>query len=55
MYICKCFAACKPEEFSCSDDTCISQSLLCNGVKECENGNDELMCNSKKTQLITLL
>ncbi|XP_056016392.1 uncharacterized protein LOC130053332 isoform X2 [Ostrea edulis] len=37
---------CKPEEFSCSDDTCISQSLLCNGVKECENGNDELMCNS---------
>nr|XP_022342233.1 uncharacterized protein LOC111135993 isoform X1 [Crassostrea virginica] len=35
---------CLSEEFNCADGTCISQVLVCNGVKDCDNGNDEIIC-----------
>ena len=39
--------ACLSEEFNCADGTCISQVLVCNGVKDCDNGNDEIICKGK--------
>lgn len=32
------YVVCLKEEFSCHDGTCISDSLICNGVEDCANG-----------------
>nr|XP_011418626.2 uncharacterized protein LOC105321850 isoform X1 [Crassostrea gigas] len=41
---------CVSEEFSCADDTCISRTLICNGVRDCMNGNDEIICKGGLTE-----
>lgn len=33
--------ACPPDEFRCSDGTCITDNLLCDGQRECAAGDDE--------------
>lgn len=34
---------CAKNEFDCADNSgqCIHRILICNGIKECANGNDE--------------
>lgn len=37
-----CFTAdCCDDEFMCKNGDCIHRSKLCNGVADCENGDDE--------------
>lgn len=45
---------CTPDEFSCADDTCIPKSLVCNDVKDCRNGNDEVICKNGESSSIPL-
>uniref|UniRef100_H2XUP0 MAM domain-containing protein n=1 Tax=Ciona intestinalis TaxID=7719 RepID=H2XUP0_CIOIN len=35
---------CKDNEFRCSNDACISGLLVCDGVADCNNGDDEKSC-----------
>ncbi|RZC41899.1 neurotrypsin-like [Asbolus verrucosus] len=35
---------CGKSDFRCSTDSCIPKTLICNGVKDCPHGNDELKC-----------
>ncbi|XP_078483553.1 MAM and LDL-receptor class A domain-containing protein 1 isoform X3 [Ciona intestinalis] len=35
---------CKDNEFRCSNDACISGLLVCDGVSDCNNGDDEKSC-----------
>ena len=32
---------CPASMFQCSPDNCIPPSLVCNGMKDCDNGKDE--------------
>lgn len=50
-YIPKCFPenrACPPSLFSCGDGVhCVPKRFLCDGAKDCPNGNDEKGCQSE--------
>lgn len=39
--------ACKPDEYMCDDGECIEASLLCDGTKDCSEGDDETYCTSE--------
>jgi hypothetical protein len=47
---------CSSFEFMC-DKSCLSRSLLCNGIKNCPSGVDETNCQEKEegAYLITIL
>eukprot|EP00092_Neocalanus_flemingeri_P035176 GFUD01038280.1.p1 GENE.GFUD01038280.1~~GFUD01038280.1.p1 ORF type:complete len:1087 (+),score=284.35 GFUD01038280.1:432-3692(+) len=36
--------SCFKEEYSCKDRSCISKAYVCDGVKDCEDGDDEDEC-----------
>ena len=36
----------KQEEFSCRDGSCISKHYVCDGVVDCNSGEDETGCRS---------
>nr|XP_011447092.3 zinc metalloproteinase nas-39-like [Crassostrea gigas] len=37
---------CAPSDFTCSDGTCIDRTSVCDGIKNCASGNDEVVCAS---------
>lgn len=37
--------SCDPNDFRCQDGLCVNKSLLCDGVKHCADGEDELQDN----------
>ena len=37
-------SACTTEEYQCHDFGCVDKSQLCNGVRDCTDGSDELNC-----------
>ncbi|XP_061196173.1 dorsal-ventral patterning tolloid-like protein 1 [Saccostrea echinata] len=37
---------CSPNDFTCSDGTCIDRSSVCDGRNDCASGNDEVLCSS---------
>ena len=39
-------------QFHCGRRVCISQSVVCNGVNDCANGEDELDCQQRKSTLL---
>ena len=39
------YLVCSSGEFQCLSGTCISHSLKCNGVKNCQYNEDELFCS----------
>ncbi|XP_049944498.1 vitellogenin receptor-like [Schistocerca serialis cubense] len=39
---------CSDEDFACGDGTCIPDNWVCDGLKDCQNGNDEVLGCSKK-------
>lgn len=44
-----CFlATCAPSDFTCSDGTCIDRTSVCDGIKNCASGNDEVVCGKWK-------
>ena len=43
---------CLKEEFSCHDGTCIPDSLLCNDIEDCANGNDYCLFDILLNQLL---
>nr|XP_057920646.1 complement component 7b [Doryrhamphus excisus] len=40
------------ERFRCTSGQCISQSLVCNGDQDCEDGLDERGCNEDNSQFV---
>lgn len=32
---------CAPDQFACTDSTCISTNMLCDGATDCPGGEDE--------------
>ncbi|XP_061733152.1 complement component 7b isoform X2 [Nerophis ophidion] len=40
------------ERFRCTSGQCISQSLVCNGDQDCEDGLDERGCNQDSSQFV---
>lgn len=38
---------CTEFQFQCTDNTCIPQESLCNGVSDCATEEDEANCSSK--------
>ncbi|OWR52542.1 pattern recognition serine proteinase precursor, partial [Danaus plexippus plexippus] len=48
-------AVCSPDEFTCSDDVCISQGLVCDGHSDCWNAADEMACNGLSDPLSDLM
>ena len=45
LYIYTVYLVCASGEFQCLSGTCISHSLKCNGVKNCQYNEDELFCS----------
>ena len=36
--------ACTKSQFECSGKSCIAKTMICDGVKDCPNGEDERNC-----------
>lgn len=43
---------CASNEFSCSDQWCVDETLHCDGFHSCPNGNDETNCQKIHTRII---
>ncbi|GFX05264.1 uncharacterized protein CG3556 [Trichonephila clavipes] len=41
------------ESFQCDDNFCIPQSKVCDGVKDCKNGSDEIGCGMRYYLMLT--
>lgn len=39
---------CGPNDFRCKDGLCVNKTLLCDGVRHCADGADELQDNCHK-------
>ena len=37
---------CRKEQFNCLDGTCLPDSNLCDGTRDCNSGLDELVCTT---------
>ena len=35
--------------FQCQDGTCLSKGKVCDGILDCEKGEDELQCENKES------
>jgi len=47
--------ACPLDSFSCSSDTCLSWEYVCDGIRQCPNGEDEIICGTCIKNQITCL
>ena len=49
LNFCLIFLACVSPDFLCNDGTCLDSVKVCDGIKDCSNGEDELYekCNGK--------
>eukprot|EP01084_Bolivina_argentea_P311607 539414_1 len=50
MYFSGLNADCKENHFKCDSGHCVWQGFICNGVKNCQDGTDELNCNFELIQ-----
>ncbi|KAL5018057.1 hypothetical protein ScPMuIL_003779 [Solemya velum] len=41
------FTKCQDDEFTCRNGSCIVLELVCNGIEECSDGSDEIICTNK--------
>lgn len=35
---------CGRGQFLCAKNTCVHPKMICNGIKDCEDGSDEIHC-----------
>ena len=45
------FTFCLFDEFQCPDSFCINNRWMCNGLKDCLNGEDELGCPERECKV----
>ena len=45
--------ACLSHQYECADQSCISIIHVCNGINDCEHGEDEIDCNLSKSEYYT--
>lgn len=38
----------RPDNFKCENDVCTKLAYVCNGIKDCEDGSDEINCGRKQ-------
>ena len=46
---------CDPAQYQCEDESCIDQSLVCNGQYDCADGSDEYSCGEFSLWLTDLV
>lgn len=39
------FLQCNAEEYQCNDGICVAGYKRCNGIRDCNDGSDELYCD----------